>query len=119
MKCTCICLCVCPTMRFAALQPIVMKLGMVLGAEKMKCICLWVCPAVHFAALQPIVMKLGPVVGADGHLIPVKGQVKFQITPVELKLGESDVGWEASKKTGIEKDAFRGQRGQSSGQISN
>ena len=49
-------------------------------------------------------MKLGTVVGGKGLRFgsnftrwpEVKGQVKFQIAPIELKLGESDAGWEAS-----------------------
>ena len=63
------------------------------------------CPAMRFAALRPIVMKLGTVVGAEGPRFgsnftrwpEVKGQVNFQIAPIELKLGESNAGCRVSK----------------------
>ena len=64
------------------------------------------CPAMRFAALGPIVTKLGTVVGGEGPRLgsnftrwpEVKGQVKFEIAPIELKFGESDAGWEAITK---------------------
>ena len=52
-------------------------------------------------------------------LYGVKGQVKFQVAPIELKLGESNAGGRVSKKhvsRRMPSDAIRGQR---SGQISN
>ena len=52
-------------------------------------------------------------------LYGVKGQVKFQVAPIELKLGESNAGGRVSKKHVSRRapsDVIRGQR---SGQISN
>ena len=34
--------------------------------------------------------------GRPQMLYGVKGQVKFQVAPIELKLGESNAGWEGS-----------------------
>ena len=58
-------------------------------------VCLCICPAMRFAPLCRIRMKLGTVVGDQGprcqknlaRLPEVKGHVKFQIAPIELKLG--------------------------------
>ena len=52
-------------------------------------------------------------------LYGVKGQVKFQVAPIELKFGESNAGWEAITKQVWRRTPSDVIWGQRSGQISN
>ncbi len=83
------CLSVCPAMHLAPLQPIVMKLGTVVGG-----------------------MTLLFQVTTE-----VKGQVKFQVARIELRFEESDAGPRASAKCALRRMPSGVKQGQRSGQL--